>query len=850
MFVPCLTLLFYSLHNYSSIYGEFYCTSHYKQLFKDKGNYEGFGCKQQKDQLQQQKNRGIDELDNVSGPKTTKSYLNVPDRSQESPVLTPKSFMKEVGKASSADVQGKLKRIWPPEKKNTGLESIQQQTGGKAKTPQSFSGNNQSNNIHKGEIKTRVKALSSPFIREEQERPKRIPPDLRAEEIPSQELRRDPPKTAPNARPSLKENLVKSTIKTLQQKHEEPIPKTSYGPSSIGLDTDPTSGRKSVRFVPSFPASPPEDQRKDRSNEARLESRKGPEKKREEYLEIPEYESQRKTDPNLNPNPKSSQESDIGPETSEPDGMLKKKMVEKSKESAQEVLNDHQRSEAAHVMPKGSGSPPESENPGEHKSGDEAGVERRENTTENDREDSQKKTNARTNSLKSSANQAEKTKGKVGAWPTGKSPLSKLFTSGGNEKTTKTEPKEAKKPDVKPGLLGRLFQSSSEKAEDTTCKSPVPSGKTDNRVENADEVKEIRRKEMEDEGDKSDVPAPERRAEAEGQPESTKAQTPENGKEEGGGPAPKAPALTQDSATGRKDEPSAGEHTNTANHPNLEVWNGKADPSESSSQEPEEIVDPPKPRGRGVQTEISNDGVFNVSGADQMSPQVRTAESAEPGSSPQLIAPAGVEGPAPVTGELPDPGLDLFGPLSSEGTFTTTADDVFPAAFALSGAAPASETLLNVDHAPVLDFSQTEAQSAIQTDHQGAHLDIFASNDILLFQSPADQKAADTSTNSSPVLADNMFGDSVDVFLSLPPNLGSENLVNESLGAAASSTPAPLLQPDLFSGDIFAPGGPVMHAPQAGDHNPFMDNLLTSDSTEPAAPSGFTGNSWMDDLLG
>uniref|UniRef100_A0A3B5BBK0 LIM domain containing 2 n=1 Tax=Stegastes partitus TaxID=144197 RepID=A0A3B5BBK0_9TELE len=38
-----------SLTNYSSLYGEFYCISHYQQLFKRKGNYdEGFGHTQHK----------------------------------------------------------------------------------------------------------------------------------------------------------------------------------------------------------------------------------------------------------------------------------------------------------------------------------------------------------------------------------------------------------------------------------------------------------------------------------------------------------------------------------------------------------------------------------------------------------------------------------------------------------------------------------------------------------------------------------------------------------------------------------------------------------------------------------
>uniref|UniRef100_A0A665XBD8 Xin actin binding repeat containing 1 n=1 Tax=Echeneis naucrates TaxID=173247 RepID=A0A665XBD8_ECHNA len=52
-----------SIHNYSSLYGEFYCISHYQQLFKRKGNYdEGFGHKQHKDRWIQ-KDKGTDEPD-------------------------------------------------------------------------------------------------------------------------------------------------------------------------------------------------------------------------------------------------------------------------------------------------------------------------------------------------------------------------------------------------------------------------------------------------------------------------------------------------------------------------------------------------------------------------------------------------------------------------------------------------------------------------------------------------------------------------------------------------------------------------------------------------------------------
>lgn len=809
-FRNCFTLLFYSLHNYSSVYGEFYCTAHYKQLFKGKGNHEGFRNKQQKDQLQQ-KNRGVDEVD-VSGPKTTKSYLNVSDGPRESSVFAPKSLAREVGNSPTADGQGKLKRTWPPEKKNTGFEMVQRQT----RTCESSAGNHQSNSTHNGEIKTRVQVLSSPFIREDQEGPKTAPSDLRAEKV--------PPKTAPNPRLSSKEDVVKSTIKTLQQRHENP--KTGYSPAPSGPDTDPSGGRKSVRFAASRPAPQTEmsggdksegqdadtEQTRKRSSEASdkgnadLALGKGQEGKKEEYLEIPQYQSQRKTDPN--PKPESSQESNVGPETPEPDGTLKNK----------EVVNDHQQAEATQEMAGGSGSPAEPGNPEEHQRGEEAGVEKDDSTTEH----SQKKTNAKTNSLKNAANQAEKTKGKLGAWPTGRSPLSKLFTS---EKTNKTEPKEGKKAEVKAGLLGRLFQSSSEKAEDSP-KSPGPSGKNDRR-QNTDEGKEMRKKEMQGGGDECDLSTPEPKVEAEDPSQSAEAKTSENGKKESGDTSTKPPALIQESASGAKDEPAAEDQTN-ANEPNPEVNDGNAGPSQPPSQDPEEKLDPPKAEPGGVQTEIFKDGIVNagLASADQLSPQVKTSES---GSGPQLMDPPGVEGPDPFAGEPPDHGSqvssDPFGPRSSEGTFGTTADDVF------------------YDHVPVLDFSHTEPQSDTQAEQPAAHMDIFASNDILLFESPA----ADTSTNSSSVLLDNMFGDSMDVFASLPPNLGSENPVSDSLGAAASST---LLQTDLFSGDIFAPGGQTLQASQPGGHNPFMDNFFISDSTEPAAPSGLTGNSWMDDLLG
>lgn len=1015
IFVQRFILLLYSLHNYSSIYGEFYCTSHYKQLFKGKGNYDGFGNKVQKDQ-QHQKNRGIDEPDLST---MTKSYLNMSDHSREPSFFIPKSSVREVGNTNSVDVQGKLKRNWPPEKNIEFEISVQQQARGKTKMSESLPGNNQFS-IHNEEIKNRVKALSSSFTRGDQERPKMAHSDLRAEKILPKEMRRsDSAKTVQNPPMASKENVVRSTIKTLQQKHEAPLPKTNYNPAPNRLDTDPNRGRKSVRFAQSVNGSQTEmsnqvggkaeeqksgsDQTEKKSSElkdvsdksnsdpASCESRKeqvSSGRKNEVYLEIHEYESKNNPDLNCNTNlnPKSSLESDIRMESSQSDGMTTKKVMKTFETLTEKIVNKQELSEGTQVMPKDSINPSVSENPTEHKNGEEpGGDDKNKNTIENDQENSQKKMNAKTTSLKSSTNQAEKTKGKLGSWPTGKNPLSKLFTSGGTDKTNKNEPKEAKKQDIKSGLLGRLFQSSSEKAEDTT-KSTEKNDKRPVIVRNTNEAKDIREKEMEDEDDKSDFPPPEVKVDTEKHTQSAGPKTTENDKTKSGGTFAQPSDLIQDSPTETKDDMMAVEQDQKP-----VVQNHQTDPSQSPSQESEEKITPPKPESDGVVAKI----LIDDRSGDQSSIQVKTVEagsspqwfepsgigpSCQPSeeldesynppkpesdglvaeifnadilevnsglaagdqsfiktveavSSPQLLNPPGADPSQPPSQESetinpPKPetdevvaedfhddifnvnsglsssdqlsteikpleagtslqllnlsgveGLDLFSgehldhsheeasDIFGEGA-SMTAANAFSSSLTLSGATSigdqldsqqaAGEAMLNMNgQLTVPESSQTEPQTSeanIETKPDGGDMDIFASNDILFFQSPtvatAEGKRADTSTNSSSVFNDNIFGDSLEVFMSMPSNTGTENSINQLIGAAESSMPAPLVQTDLFSGDIFASGEPMLHASQASDGNLFVDNFLSSDISGPEAPSGVTSNSWMDDLLG
>ncbi|KAJ3595698.1 hypothetical protein NHX12_005001 [Muraenolepis orangiensis] len=110
-----------SLHNYSSLYGEFYCIFHYQQLFKQKGNYdEGFGHKQHKDRWLQRNNK-TDEPDSKDVPKITRSWSNMAEGLESNTkVIATKSGSKNLSDIKQPiDIRDKKKMNWPPEKKPT-----------------------------------------------------------------------------------------------------------------------------------------------------------------------------------------------------------------------------------------------------------------------------------------------------------------------------------------------------------------------------------------------------------------------------------------------------------------------------------------------------------------------------------------------------------------------------------------------------------------------------------------------------------------------------------------------------------------------------------------------------------
>ncbi|XP_067218626.1 microtubule-associated protein 1B-like [Chanodichthys erythropterus] len=111
-----------SIHNYSALYGEFYCTYHYQQLFKKKGNYdEGFGHRQHKDRW----------LAKTEEPKPTNKFSSEPTcvdgpLGSSTGASSPQQRHRDA-RFKSPDNR-KLTISWPPENKGTRQYPVSQST--------------------------------------------------------------------------------------------------------------------------------------------------------------------------------------------------------------------------------------------------------------------------------------------------------------------------------------------------------------------------------------------------------------------------------------------------------------------------------------------------------------------------------------------------------------------------------------------------------------------------------------------------------------------------------------------------------------------------------------------------
>uniref|UniRef100_A0A3Q3MR07 LIM zinc-binding domain-containing protein n=1 Tax=Mastacembelus armatus TaxID=205130 RepID=A0A3Q3MR07_9TELE len=924
-----------SIHNYSSLYGEFYCISHYQQLFKRKGNYdEGFGHKQHKDRWLQ-KDKGRDEPDAVSTSTTTKPNLNLPDGSRElsAAEFVTKASMREPGFKKGTEVKSKLKLIWPPEKKNPGANTSHRTHGAaltnkipgvqKAATCSVASDHRKSDRIqlnHRGEMKDKgVK-----------EQPK--PTGFNSAELPSKEAQhwnhqaiiRQVKDTVSKAvlnssLPSIKNGL---TNQKTEKKNEAPMSKPNSHPTDNRLNACPNKARKSVRFSPSVDVA-----KYDQSSEMTLGTTKEefsdqsdtpevksmnikdennifdhvtPEFNKEPNeskvnLEIPESNCHGETNTSNQETEVKVENSQVGPQAGD-NVMILNEVVEKvdetlDRQSLTETFSSTH--ETTHqepcsnldMSPRSSVSSSDLGNPGSlHSSAGQMTSE--EATTENSRNqfdqsadnqensDGQNRPVARTNSLKTAAKQTEKSKAKLGSWSKGKSPLSKLFTAGGNERATKAEPKDTKKPDAKPsGLLGRLFQSSSERNVDVT-KSAEQDERNDqihagDKKTEGKEIQEAITEEARTENITPQLSQLEEDADDHKNEELCSADLNTLGNKDisqsnEAANLPQTPASEAGNDIPVPNPPDDHESDLQSTEPDPEIPEFKDLPFavQSENQESEGSVNQFTYKGGdGVLSDPFSDDFFGDMGSsvstDPLAIQKTTAEYVEKPNDLLDVADDGekslMDGPLfDLNNESPQPPANFFGHANAKEIFGNIPSDIFSSSSETALYADTStgsfilldsqtistvdevelsltDQLIVTDPAPLnQEGNQTldPLGANSQTREQITDFDAFSSNDVLFIQSPpvnvSNEGGADASTTQPSTFPHGIF----------------------ELSDISSSA-------DLFADNIFASEPELMHMSKPSDGGRGESRAVSENNNSgQAAENAITDSSWMDDLLG
>lgn len=429
--------------------------SHYQQLFKRKGSNEnGVGLKQRKDQWLHQ-NRGADETDSVSTPKWEKDSLKKSNSFKDYSIVVEKTPTKEPQPIRSAEAKGKLTMEWPPKKNGRDFESVQQPNRKSSISDTRRASNNNprvSNNAIKldcvGEVRDKVKALANSFQSEEDK-------TSRAEKFSTERPKHTSDKTFPFA----------GRAATITNDEKE-IHKKMF---SINSDNDTNKAKKFVHFARDFDdgtrggsdkftakskdeeqhkSSKPKDFRNVDDKNDNLPVCVGREPTQNKmHTETPEMKLKEKKFPPFKNFRCEVEDEKVANGKTDTDG------VQRFSGSANRVLN--------HREPQDEEKETETKNPTALR--DRSPPKKIETTNRQTDGGSQRKPLTKTNSLKGSAKPEDKNVSKVGTRSAGINALSKLFTSGGNDKSNKAEGKDARKTEPKKpggGLLGRLLYSS------------------------------------------------------------------------------------------------------------------------------------------------------------------------------------------------------------------------------------------------------------------------------------------------------------------------------------------------------------------------------------------------------
>lgn len=884
-----------STHSYSSLYGEFYCISHYQQLFKRKGNYdEGFGRTQHKDRWLS-KDEGLDEPDAKTPSRFTKSDLNT----STDGVIT-KANTRELRNKSDTDVKGRLKISWPPEKKRAGINPAQASNALVLK--------NKLSDADKAATITPCVSESRKAVQIGETRDKSKEQSKRTSFISSEKVSSETSGPVGHFHIIAPPTESKVSVTNLKNGLSTKNPVLS-GKASISkpnrLEASQNKHRKCVRFAPDVDVA-----QSDRS--CQLSSEEKSEMVSDHSEKIPndvtemsvdtEVDSSCKepceTERNLKfsecglqgeTNNSTNQELDVDvlssqevPQTDVTSLTAAMGEVNNSRDSQNvtetvvltEDTEQQELSEKPDIVSREPNDENDSEklNEAQTPAGCVTNKEVNDETNENqlstassitgqENSNDQKKPVARTNSLT-----------KKGSWSKGKSPLSKLFMSSGNDKTAKSEPKDAKKHEVKQsgGLLGRLFQSSSD-----TARPPEKSNKT-----HTDDKNEKKEKE-----------------------------TPTEEKQENMSEAASLEPDGEEHMKSEASEPDLSESncrsTDPINHESItETEQNLTTPGVTDKISTNEI---PKSHS-GVasdlsisDTEIQSEGppsdvnLLNTVHEESISNMIPETIIDENLNNPFNHDMYGEDPTSALGGEViqtntddfspkpskpSDPQDEMGGNLISDQLFDLTSEhqdlcSIPTQTFSSSVGDPGEPATTLVEGFSLLDSELMIAETAPPTDYDSkpikqdnfldpfevfnqtreysADFDIFGSDNNLFSQPPtaSDQRAADAPTNHPSAFPDDIFGagdvsNSADVLKLLPSSPAASDSLSDFLRSeTASAAPA---QVDFFADEIFASEIESLPPSEARNANILSDSLLVSENLNTEQKS--ENSSWMDDLLG
>lgn len=525
-----------SIHNYSSLNGEFYCVSHYQQLFKGKGNFDEASTLEQRKDQWLPKNKGTDETDSIITPKLKKSNSNLSKGFKDYSTGVDKSPAKELQSSSIPEAKRKLKMSWPPEKNSIGFESVPQTImKNDMREIRRYSTNSprvpESNTPKLNpsiEVKDKVKTLAKSFLLGDTKQLKMARPNFTTEKFSSER----PKFQSDTPLPSV-ECATTATNHKRDLKHAVPISKPAIDFTSTNLDNDTSKAKKFVHFGQGInagkhrPSSKLAEEQKELDKNSKPQDLRHIRDKNKMPVEVSKEIGQsklHKATPEMNPEKQTTSTPFKKSECKVESGkcLLKTDIVEGNRDteradeiqnfndSADKAFNHQEQSEIVHTILTdhvraaktksptalhGSAAKPNGESI--HSIRNQLKKTESLNTRVNG--DGQRKPLTKINPVKVSANaeNAEKTNVKVGTRSAGINALSKLFTSGGNDKANKTEPKDAQKPELKKpggGLLGRLLYSSEKdttknaKQNEKISKTETDKSKTDEREATSTEV--------------------------------------------------------------------------------------------------------------------------------------------------------------------------------------------------------------------------------------------------------------------------------------------------------------------------------------------------------------------------